>query len=233
MDLTLEQKNLMEQEINPLVGYANTLDIENDQDSFDAQSALKTIKLREKRVGETFDPICDAAHKTWKQSCDTRSSFLNPLKQAETIIKKKIVTFETEAERKRQEQARLAEAKRLEAERKEREKIEAQAKKAEEAGKTEKAEALREKAETVNVAPVFVPPPPPKVAGTSFKKVWKGQVVDVIALCKAIGEGKASPSMVIVSQSSIDAHARANRDSWPIPGVVFKEESQMAMRASS
>lgn len=232
MEMTLEkdQKEVFEKEVQPIVVYANDLTIKNSEDSAGAQSTLKELKRRRAVVHEKFDPAVRAAHQAWKAAKDLYNFFVNPFDEAETLIKRKVVTFESEQERKRQEEARLAEARRLDAERKERERIAEQARKAEEAGKLEKAEALREKAENHVTAPVFAPPAAPKVQGSVFKKVWKGELVDMVALCKAIGEGKASPNMVMVNQTAINGHAKANKDGWPLPGVIFKEETEMGVR---
>lgn len=235
MELTLEKETL-EKEVAPssIVEYANTLQIKTYEDTFAAQETLKEIKRRQKIVNDRLEPIRDNAHKAWKSVCKLISDLLDPLNSAEAMIKRKCVAFDEEQKRKREEAARLAEAKRQEEERKEREKAEAQAAKAREQGKIEKAEAFEEKAQTVTVPPKFVPPPAPTaIKGASFRTTWKGEVFDLIALCKAIAEGKASPNMVLVNQSAINLHARANKDSWPIPGVRFSEEKDMSMRASA
>ena len=155
---------------------------------------------------------------------------MKPFEDAESIIKRKVIAYQSELERKRQEEARKAEAARLEAERKERERLEAQAKKAEEKGKVEKAEALREQAETVVAAPVFMPPPPPQVKGSNFRKVWKGKVIDIKALCQAIGSGHAPINFIELNQAAINAYAKATKNSMPVPGVVFSEETEMSVR---
>src|SRR3990167_8962504 len=225
MELTLEQQEMFEREVTPIVQRAHDLVITTPPQSFNAQELVKEIKRKRSMLNEKLDPAVKAAYAAHQAAKKVYNWFVSPFDDAETIIKRKIVTYESEQERKRQEEARLAEAKRQEAERLRREELERQARAAEEKGRLEKAEALREKAETVVAPPVFTPPPPPKAAGTVFKKTWRGEVVDIVLLCKAIGEGKASSNMVLVNQTAINGHAKANKDGWPIPGVIFREET--------
>ena len=231
MSLTQEQQDLMDKEISPIVELAESLTIKTQDDSNRAQTNLKEIKRRRAMIHEKFDPPVRAAHKAWQAAKSLYNYFVNPFDEAETIIKRKVVTFESEQGRRRQEEARIAEAKRQEAERKEREKLEAQAKAAEEKGKSEKAEALREKAENVTIAPAFTPPAAPKVEGASFKKVWKGEVTDLLALCKAIAEGRAPANLISINQTALNAFAKGVKDTMAVPGLKFFEDTEMAVRA--
>lgn len=230
----IKNRKELENEIQPIIQKAQALVIKTPEESVSAQEILKEIKVRQKTVIEKIGPLVADAYKAWKGIKDFENSLMKPLESAETVIKRKIIEFQQMLEQKRQEEARKAEAARLEAERKEREKLEAQAQKAEEKGKVEKAEALREQAETVTVAPVFTPPPvSATLKGASFSETWKGEVTDIMALCQAIVDGKASPTMVLVNESAINAHAKANKDKWPIAGVRFFPVKNLSMRASA
>lgn len=233
-NLTLEneQKQLIETEVAPVVKMANDLVVKSDDQSLEAQEILKNIKSKRKKISDFFGPMKTKAHAAWKEICNSESFVDAPLEQAERTVKNKVITYSQEVERKRQEEARLAEAKRLEAERKEREKLEEQARKAEANGKTEKAEALREKAEQVVVQPTFIAPAAaPKTNGTAFKKVWKGECTDLLALCKAIAEGRAPVSLVVASQSEINSYAKVIKDTMQVPGLKISEVTEMAVRA--
>jgi len=231
MQLTKENRELFDKEINPVVQRANGLVVKTQAESLCAQEYLIAIKSTAKAVHEKFDPPVKAAHTAWKAAKELYNFFTQPFDQAEVIIKSKIVAFETEAEKKRQEEARKEEAKRNEAERKRKEELERQAKAAEEKGKTEKADALREKAATQTPIPLFIPPIAEKAKGVCLSKIWKGEVIDLQALCKAIGAGQVSTNLITANQSAINAMAKGVKDMMPIPGIRFYEETQV--RASS
>lgn len=233
MQLEREQQEVFQKEVQPIVNYAKALTIKTQDESTAAQEGLKELKRRKSIVDEKFDPPVRAAHAAWKAAKDLYNFFMNPFDEAETIIKKKVVIFESEAQRKRDEEARLAEARRQADERKRREEIERQAKAAEDKGKTEKAEALREKAETFVAPPVFTPPPAPKVQGTAFKKTWVGECVDLKALCQAIAEGKAPINLVSPNQSAINAFAKGVKNTMPVSGLRFEERTDMSVRSAA
>lgn len=232
MTLAVEQKKLMDQEVAPMVAAAQALVVKNDQQSLDAQQILKDIKGRRNRIAEFFAPMKAKAHAAWKEICESESGVDKPLAAAESTIKNKVIAYNNEVEYKRQEEARLAEAKRLEAERKEREKLEAQAKKAEEAGKAEKTEALREKAENVVVQPTFTPQAPaPKLEGSSIRKTWKGEAVDIVAICKAVADGRLPASIVAAVPAQVNAYAKLQKTAGVFNGIAIKEVSKMAVRS--
>jgi len=232
VEMTVEQELELKNEISPVVKAATDLVIKTPEQSIEAQEVLREIKRRQKKFTEIFDPICDAAHKAWKKTTETRASFNEPLEQAERLIKSKVVSFNNEEEKKRRDIEAKAEAKRKEDERKEKERLEEQARKAREAGKVEKAEALEEKAESVAIAPTFTPPPAPiKAQGSSFKTVWKAEAVDLMLLCKSVVEGRAPIAVITVDQSALNSFAKGVRGAMPIPGLRFYEESSMSVRS--
>jgi len=228
--LTNDQQELMAKEVTPLVDAANALVIKTQDQSNKAKEDLKEIKVRQKAFDAKFDPSVKAAHKAWKSAKELYNFFIDPFLEAEKIVKRKVVVFDDEQDRIREDKAREAEAKRQAAERKRQEELDRQAAAAEEKGQTERAEALREKKEEYVEPPVPVPPPAPTTKGTHIRKTWKGQVIDMKSLCKAIGEDKASPNMVQANQPAINAHAKANKETWAIPGIRFFEESDLSVR---
>jgi len=225
--MTLEQQEVMEKEVNPICKQAEMLVIRTQDESVLSQEHLKELKRRRAIVHDKFDPPVKAAHSSWKKAKDLYNFFIDPFDSAERTIKSKVVAFESEQERKRQDEARKAEAQRQAEERKRREEIEAQAKRAEEKGNLEKAEALREKAENVVVAPVFTPPPAPKVAGTQFNKAWKAEVLSLRLFCKAVVECRIPEAVIEVNQSALNNLAKVIKDTQKIEGIRFYEETQM------
>jgi len=98
------------------------------------------------------------------------------LARAENGIKRAMVAFQTEEDRKRRE----AQARADEAARKERERLAAQAQKAAATGKVEKAVELEQRSAAV-VAPVIARETP-KVVGVQTRDVWKFEVTDPAAV---------------------------------------------------
>lgn len=144
----------------------------------------KSIGDMIKEVKDTFDPICEAAHKAHKAATEKRSKYLDPLTTAQKSVKQLMAAYDAEQERIRKaeeerirkaEEARLAEERRkeqerLEAERKaEEDRLLAEAVAAEQRGDKEAAEALataavetteqyKEVAATLAQEPIYVPP---------------------------------------------------------------------------
>ena len=137
-----------------------------------------------KEVKDTFDPICEAAHRAHKAATEKRSKYLDPLTSAQKSVKQLMAAWDAEQERIRKaEEERLrkieeeriaaerkAEQERLEAERKaEEERLLAEAEAAEKRGDKETAEALTnaavESSEQINeviasvaAEPIYVAP---------------------------------------------------------------------------
>ena len=148
------------------------------------------------------------------------------LKEAEILLKSKILEFQNEQERIARE--RQAEADALA--RKEREKLEARAGKAEAKGKEEKAAALRQVAE-IQVAPI-IESAAPKIVGVSTRVTWKAEVVSPRALIGYIAQNPDMMMLVDFNQSFLDSLARLHKDKLDIPGVKAVEEKQLISRSN-
>lgn len=230
--LTIEQEQSLSNEINPIVLRSQARIIKTPDQSLLAQEDIKDNKAKQKKIKEFFKPMKDAAKASHQAICDRENSFLEPLIQAEEIDKKKVIVFQAEEDRKREEQTRKDEAARQERERKERERIEAQAAAARAAGKTEKAEALEEKAASVVAEPTFKPSPAAsKAQGTSFKSIWKGEITDIKALCQSILDGRVAPDVIAPNDSAINKLAGVCKNQMVIPGLKFYEEKVMSVRS--
>ncbi len=230
IDLSREQREVLEKEVNPIVQTAGALVIKTSSDSLEAQEILKEIKLRAKQIHEKFDPPVRAAHESWKRVKELYNFFTEPFSDAEVIIKRKIIVFEAAEQKKRDDAAKAAEAKRQEDERKRQEEIRRQAAEAEAKGKTEKAESLREKAETYVAPPVFMAPEPVQAQGTSFKKTWIAEVTDLPTLLKSIAEGRAPLGIISINQSALNQYAKGVKGTMPVPGLKFSERTDMSVR---
>lgn len=199
---------------------AEQIVIATDADYSNAANDLKDIKAKSAEIEaqrrELKRPIDEAAAKV-------QAFFRGPLDfltRAESILKRKLLAYQQEQERKRrEEQARLEEQAR-----KERERIAAQAAKAAAAGKAEKAQALEERAATV-VAPI-IQRDPPKVTGLSTRENWRAECIDILALARAVAEGRAPVAYLQANDKVLGQQARSLKAQFVCDGVrVWKEDS--------
>lgn len=192
---------------------------------------LQSIKRKANALDAQRREITDPLDQAKKRVMDLYRGPLELLAQAESMLKRKMIGYTQQVERERQaEQARLEEIAR-----KEREKIEAQARKAEEKGKTEKAETLRAEAQSIPVA-VVLPSAAPKIAGQSIRKNYSANVRDFGALvCFIAGVEKlARPDLLglaLPNMPALNAQARSLKMAMQLPGVEAVEEQVLASRA--
>jgi len=231
LELSKENEEILKKEVSPAIRYAETVEIKTAEDSAAAQGFIKEIKQKAKMIYAKFHPPVEAAHKAWKAAKDLENYFMKPFEDAEALIKRKVITFESAERKRRDDEQRKLQAEADERARKEQEKLKKQAEKAMEKGNVEKAEALIEKSEAVVPAPVFTPPAPALAKGTSIRKVWKGRVTHPGDLVKSILEHRAPANFIMWNQSAIDAYAKGVKDTMTIPGVEFYEEEILSSRA--
>jgi len=85
-------------------------------------------------------------------------------------------------------------------------------------GKDEKAASIAAKAYT------------PDVEGLSFRDVWHGEVVDFKAYLTAVLDGRLPPEAVEASASWLNAKARAEHESFAVPGAKAVKETITGVR---
>lgn len=192
-----------------------------DAASYTAAGALwKSIGDMIKEVKDTFDPICEAAHKAHKAAVEKRAKYLDPLTAAQKSVKGLMSAWDAEQERiRKKEEARLAEEARKKAE----EEALLAAIAAEEEAKRNGAtaqEAAKE-AEAVMAEPVYVPPvvlpkaTPKMQGGPVFQTRWKFRIVD---------RHKIPPQFMIPDEVKIGQVVRALKQQHGISGVEAYEE---------
>lgn len=200
----------------------------DDETNEAAAELLLGIKDLARKVNESFDPLKKKAHEAWKAICDEQSRHLAPLVEAEKILKGSIGSYAMEKQRRLEEERRRheeavrkaeAEARRLAEEQLERD-IEA----AEQVGAApEEIEAMI--AAPLEVAPVYVPPPPRKVGQPKGIAVPMKTVVRVDnprALLKFIVENPQFINLVEFDQGGLDKMAAVIRAmKWP--GVTLTQ----------
>lgn len=222
--IKIVETNEVENKALDIVSQANAVQVTNSETYTAAGILWKSIGDMIKEVKDTFDPICDAAHKAHKAATEKRAKYLDPLTNAQKSVKSLMSAYDAEQERiRREEQRRLEE----EARKQEEERLLQEALAAEEDAKRNgatneeaEAEAAAIIEQPVYVAPVVVPKATPKLqGGPVYREVWAAQVTDIKALCLAIAHGKASPECVLPNMPALNRMAVALKQTLAIPGV--------------
>jgi hypothetical protein len=200
-----------------------------DQASYDAAADLLTgtIKPLRARWLEYWNPLRDAAYKSYKGILDKFNEADKPLELAERQVKAEIARWDLEQERIRQEEQRKAQ---MEAERVDRERRLAEAVEAEQAGAPEEMVSSILNTQPVVVAPV-VEPTYQKASGIARRDNWKCKVENLKELCKAIGAGKVPVEYVLPNESALNARARADKSTMNLPGCKAYNESVISGRS--
>lgn len=220
-----------------------------------ASDDLKRVKALQKEVEEKRTGITGPLNLAVKAVNDLFRAPKEYLDKAEATLKRSMVAYTTEQElqaaearRKAEEEAR-AERERLA--RFEQEKAEAARKAQEEAqaaaaaGDTEaaakamaeaqdaqqQAEIAALTAHVVTVAPTVEAPA--KVTGISGRVTYSAEVIDLLALVKAVALGTAPIECIQADSKFLGAQARAfKKDGQLYPGVISKAERSIAARAA-
>lgn len=209
-----------------------SITLKSTQDRITAADQLAKIKGLAKDLDavrkEMKKPFDDGGKKVQEQF----NPKISMLEKAENILKQAMLAYDAEAERKQRE----AEAKAQEEARKKSESMQAKAEVMREKGKDELADALEQNAETIIAAPVVAPViAPVKTSGTSTRKTYKAKVVDLMALVKAVAEGKAPLNVITADQSVLDKMASALKDSFTgiYAGVELDVSTSISQRSAS
>lgn len=228
----------------------------DSQEMFEiAGDDLRAVKALQKEVEEKRTSITGPLNQAVKAVNDLFRPPKEYLDKAEATIKRAIVTWTTEQERlavearrkaeeeARAERERLAAVEREQAEAARRAQEEAQA--AAEAGDQEAAaaamaaaQAAQEQAavaaltsQVVTVAPAVEAPA--KVTGISGRVTYGAEVVDLLALVKAVAAGQAPIECIQADTKFLGAQARAFKKAGQLyPGVVINAERSISARAA-
>lgn len=232
MTPTLQQDiETLQQESTKIVEQAKQFCITTQEQYEKAAGFLVTIKQMQKEIKATFDPIVEKAHAAHKEATTQRKKHLDPLIEAEEIVKRESLTFYREQERIRLEEERKAQERAAAEERRKKEELEARAQKWEGKGNEDKAEEIREQAAQVYVAPKPVAPTFQKTHGQAIKEVWKVEIVDMKAFITGIAQGSASVEFVDPNMSALNRFANATKGTMQILGCRIVKENILAVKA--
>lgn len=199
---TIEQQ--MEQEGALMVKRVTGLTITTDDDYSRGGDILKDIKARIKAVKDYWKAPKAAAQAAHKTLVDREKQMLKPLEDAEDTVKKTMLAYTTEQQRKRQEeQARLA----------------ALAAQAEQQGDADGAAFMREMSAAVE--------PVQPTGGVSVRTTWKARVTDP-KLVPAYFDGY---ELREINMTALNGLARQYEGGLNIPGVEFYMDATLSVRA--
>ena len=199
---TIEQQ--MEQEGALMVKRVTGLTITTDDDYSRGGDILKDIKARIKAVKDYWKAPKAAAQAAHKTLVDREKQMLKPLEDAEATVKKTMLAYTTEQQRKRQEeQARLA----------------ALAAQAEQQGDADGAAFMREMSAAVE--------PVQPTGGVSVRTTWKARVTDP----KKVPAYFDGYELREINMTALNGLARQYEGGLEIPGVEFYRDSTMSVRA--
>ena len=222
-----DQVEVIRAEVAPVVAQAGAVVVRTPEQYAGAGEFLKAIKGAQKRVVDHFGPMKAAAHAAWKTITGTEAETLKPLAEAEALVKRRMLDYQGEQERRRaEEQARLqAEADAAAA--RERARLEKEAAKL----KTlELREARLEQAAAVRAAVVEVAPAVPRVEGQSIRKTWRAVVTDKRAVVTAMLSWPDWEAYVTLNQGELDRLAGRTKGAVKVAGLEFREEVGIASR---
>jgi hypothetical protein len=195
-----------------------------------AAELLKAIKGLRAKIAETFGPHIKRAFDAHKALVAEQRAAEDPLTQAESAIKGKLIAYDREQERIRRE----AEAAAREAARRDEEQrrldeaaaLEREAAATGNLGLQAEAEALI--AAPVEVAPVIVAKQTPKVAGISYRETWAFEVTDLGALVKHVSQNPGLLHLLRPNDTAIGQMVRAQREGFKVPGIITRKDRQVA-----
>lgn len=188
-------------------------------EEYEAAGAFITgLKALEKEIDTIFDPIRVKAHSAWKETVAQQQNAKAPLVKARAIVNPRLADWRNEQERIRKiEEERLQ----REAEKRAEEERFARAEEAEKAGQKEEAGAILDEPDFV--PPVILPKATPKLAGVSFKKNWKYQVLNEMLVPR---------EFLTVDTVKLGQYARSFKAQAKVSGVRFYVEDGVVIKAT-
>jgi hypothetical protein len=190
-----------------------------------ASDLLRGITAMKKRIKEFMQPMISAAYNAHQKAKASERELLQPVLDAEDIIKEKIADYRAweRAEAKKVQEAEAA-----------RQREEERARRASEA------ESMRElgdevSAELIETAPistaVAAAPAPMKTEGVHTRRTWSCEVVDKMDLIKFVAENPVFIHLLDVSTKECNALARAQKENMAIPGLAATYKETVVARS--
>lgn len=219
-----EKEKRLTNSITAIEFQTESIVINGDEDYQAAAEFGRELKRKSAEVTAFFKPMKDAANKAHKEVCQREKAMLEPLKNAEGILKKEMGRYTMEQERQRAEMERqLRLAAQAEADKKL-----AEAAAAEEAGDKAGCEAALLDAQIIDTAgrSASLQVQAPKARGTSVSKDWQIVEVDDLLVPVAIAGVVIRP----VDKGTVMRLIRSSKGTIQIPGVTYQETVKMSFK---
>jgi hypothetical protein len=185
-----------------------------DEATFTAAAEfMKKIKKARKDWEAIIGPVTKKAHEAWKEAIGLEKKVDAPLERAEKMILSPAMSNFRQA----QERARRIEEDRLQREAQKRADDEALAHATELAQAGFKEEADAAIADPIPAAAPVVPAAP-RVEGLSERLTWNAEIVDKLALVKAVAEGRAPLGAIEANMPFLNGVARSLKSEFNVPG---------------
>lgn len=207
--------------VNAIEPKITSLTIKGQADLEYAAQLRAMLKTAESQVVTERKKITDPLQQAKNRVMDLFRPAEDKLKQFIDAVDGKIKAYKTELDRKAAEENRRLLAKAQAEEDKKRSALEKRAAKAEEAGKDEKAEQLRQEAASVFVVAPQVTPRMEKPEGLTFRDNWKAEVISLPDLIKAVASGQCSETFLEANTKTLNQQAKVTKDTLAVPGVRF------------
>ena len=222
-DVTEQEKTLSKQ-VTEIEFQASAITIASEEDYQNAAGFGRMLKQRTSDVKEFWKPMKDAAHKAHAEICSKEKAMLQPLTNAEKILKNTMGVYVAEQDRKRREAEEAARrAAQEEVDRKMQEAIDLDA-----AGDAVGAEMAMMEAEVMDdmSESVAVAGAKPKADGASASKDWEIVDIDTNLVPTSVAGVEIRP----VDKAAVMRLIRASKGSIKIEGVAYKEVVKIALR---
>lgn len=213
-----EEVSLVEQNASSVIVHDNA--------SYEqAAQITKSLKQMQKKVKDYWEPLRVSAKKTYDDVLGKKKKMLDPLEQAEKILKGKMGAFVAQQERERREREDAARrAAQAETDRKL-----AEAADLEQQGDAMGAEMAMAEAEVYDdaAAGITVASKAPKVEGVATAKVWKITSIDASKVPVEIAGMVIRP----VDEKLVLNLIKATKGQIKIPGIEFAQDISVSIRA--
>lgn len=208
----------LQKELLPVVDQVGAVTINDDRDFIEAGELAQRVKGLQVEVDDTFADIVKSANTAHKQAIAGKDKHMKPLKAAEARLKKLLEVYYL----KRSGEARVDQAE-AQADLKEQADAVAvdEAAALERAGRTAEAEQVLDQAETAILPVGMMGSELPKLQGISFRKKYKGRVVDA---------SKLDRKYLIPDQAAIDKVCDALGKNANIVGVEVYMQPVVTVR---
>ena len=215
--MATENDNQLAVQVESIEKTARAVVVRSDAERTIAVGFVKDVKAMRANVVGFFKDMKEKTYAAWKSVTTQETAFTSRCDAAEKTVKAAIVAYDSEQERKREEERRRLQAEADERARKEREALE---KKAAQMKTPEKREEYLERASEV-AAPKIAIPEPVRPENTSTQRPWKARVVNAEIL----------PRLFLVpDQKALDDFAKATKGAEKVAGVEFYQEARLVIR---